>query len=185
MCSPVLVPQMVGMALLPGADTPKVSTWQVPPWERRVDIFISIESCRQVMVSTLQTNFKVMTIYAHPEWTLPHCRCFRWHCLSSQRSRIVWLAGEIKGLRAIMYTWHRSPTSSLYSHSMQKSQIWSTIYTTSVADHSMALITDIITIIIIITIVESKSLKADIHFSTNLDHSTKTNQRLTKLRAKS
>ena len=26
MCSPVFVPQMVGMALLPGADTPKVST---------------------------------------------------------------------------------------------------------------------------------------------------------------
>ena len=43
----------------------------------------------------------------------------------------------------------------------------------------MALIT------IIITIMESKSLKADIHFSTtNIDHSTKTNQRLTKLRAK-
>ena len=30
MCSPVFVPQMVGMALLPGADTPKVSTAQVP-----------------------------------------------------------------------------------------------------------------------------------------------------------
>ena len=50
----------------------------------------------------------------------------------------------------------------------------------------MALITDVIIIIIItiniitdiITIMESKSLKADIHFS------TKTNQRLTKFRAK-
>lgn len=31
MCSPVLVPHMVGIALLPGAETPKVSTWQVPP----------------------------------------------------------------------------------------------------------------------------------------------------------
>ena len=46
----------------------------------------------------------------------------------------------------------------------------------------MALITDVI--IIIIAIMESKSLKVDIHFSTtNIDHSTKTNQRLTKLRA--
>ena len=114
MCSPVLVPQMVGMALLPGAETPKVSTWQVPPWEGRVDIFISIESCWQVMVSTLQTNFKVMTAYAHLEWTLPHCRCSRWRCLLSQRLRIVWLAGGIKRLRAIIqYTWHWSPTSSL------------------------------------------------------------------------
>ena len=34
MCSPVLVPHMVGMALLPGAETPKVSTWQVPPFKR-------------------------------------------------------------------------------------------------------------------------------------------------------
>ena len=66
------------------------------------------------------------------------------------------------------------------SHSMQKSQSWSTICTTSVTDHSMALIADIIIIII-----ESKILKADIHFrTTNVDHSTKTNQRLTKLRAK-
>ena len=63
---------------------------------------------------------------------------------------------------------------------MQNSQGWSTICTTSVADHSMALIADIIIIII-----ESKILKADIHFrTTNVDHSTKTNQRLTKLRAK-
>ena len=62
---------------------------------------------------------------------------------------------------------------------MQKSQSWSTICTTRVADHSMALVADII------TIMESKSLKAAIHFSTtNVDHSTKTNQRLTKLRAK-
>jgi hypothetical protein len=30
MCSPVLVPQMVGTVMLPGADTPKVSMWQVP-----------------------------------------------------------------------------------------------------------------------------------------------------------
>ena len=68
---------------------------------------------------------------------------------------------------------------------MQNSQSWSTICTTSVTDHSMALIADIIIIIIIITIIESKSLKADIYFSTtNVDHSTKTNQRLTKLRAK-
>ena len=62
---------------------------------------------------------------------------------------------------------------------MQKAQSWSTICTTRVADHSMALVADLI------TIMESKSLKADIHFSTtNVDHSTKTNQRLTKLRAK-
>ena len=77
------------------------------------------------------------------------------------------------------HTWRWSPTSSLYSHPMQNFLSWSTICTTTVADHSMALITNII------TIMESKSLKADIHFSTtNVDHSTKTNQRLTKLRAK-
>ena len=31
MCSPVLVPQMVGTVVCPGEDTPKVSTAQVPP----------------------------------------------------------------------------------------------------------------------------------------------------------
>ena len=91
-CSPVLVPHMVGIALLPGAETPNVSTWQVPPFQNQ----------------TFSASFLQYGIWIHQEWRPRHCQCSRLCCPSLLTLKIVWLAEIIVMLTPPSLSWSSS-----------------------------------------------------------------------------